>query len=201
MSGVAVFVAMLAEHYTNTYITSYTPDMATAYLYLVVIAAPVIEEIVKYVATYITAFRHKVFDEPVDAPIYMITTALGFAAVENIFFLIDHFQDTIAAGIISGDLRFLGATLLHLLASAAVGVCIALVYYRPRIVRIGATVVGLCIAIGLHAGFNYLIMSNTQTELFATFIFIWIATVVLLLMFEKIKRKGRLHRQKYATTR
>jgi len=197
---IAVFVAMLAEYYLSRLVSPYAAGGTSLYIWLVVILAPVIEEVVKYGATYITAFRHKICDEPVDVPIYMITTALGFAAIENVFFLLEHFQDNIIAGIISGNFRFMGATLLHLLASAAVGVCIALVYYRSRSIRIAATVVGLCIAIALHGAFNYLIMNSIQSQLFATFIFVWIATVVLLILFEKIKRKGRLHRQKYGTS-
>ena len=42
-----------------------------------------IEEILKYGAVKKTAFCKSCFDEPVDAIIYMITAALGFASLEN----------------------------------------------------------------------------------------------------------------------
>src|SRR3989344_2611068 len=41
-----------------------------------------LEEIVKTSAAFFTALRSKYFDEPVDAMIYLITAALGFAALE-----------------------------------------------------------------------------------------------------------------------
>ncbi len=43
-----------------------------------------IEEIVKYLSAKIKIVRSAVFDEPVDAMIYLIVAALGFAAAENI---------------------------------------------------------------------------------------------------------------------
>ena len=42
-----------------------------------------IEEIVKLLVVYFIALRSKFLDEPVDAMIYLITAALGFAAMEN----------------------------------------------------------------------------------------------------------------------
>ena len=46
------------------------------------------EEIVKYFAVVIVIYRTNLADEPIDWPIYMITAALGFAALENALFLV-----------------------------------------------------------------------------------------------------------------
>src|SRR3989344_2488193 len=77
-----------------------------------------IEEVLKFVAAYLVINHHrKEFDEPVDAMIYMVVAALGFAAVENVaaaFNTPNLAMETIA-------LRFVGATLLHTLASGTVG--------------------------------------------------------------------------------
>ena len=43
-----------------------------------------IEEIIKFVASHFAARRSPAFSEPVDAMIYMIVAALGFATLENI---------------------------------------------------------------------------------------------------------------------
>src|SRR3989344_349346 len=45
------------------------------------------EEIVKLFAAYFSALRYKVVDEPIDFLIYMVSTALGFSALENSLFL------------------------------------------------------------------------------------------------------------------
>jgi len=65
------------------------------------------------------------FDEPTDAMIYCIIAALGFASVENLMILFKiSFPDFGQAIGIMG-FRFLGATLLHTLASAMVGYWLA----------------------------------------------------------------------------
>src|SRR3989338_3039999 len=46
------------------------------------------EEIIKYLAVLIILAKSNYIDEPVDWPIYLITAALGFAALENAMFLI-----------------------------------------------------------------------------------------------------------------
>src|SRR3989344_5093426 len=43
-----------------------------------------VEEFLKFFAIYLVIIRNPEFDEPIDAMIYMITAALGFAAIENI---------------------------------------------------------------------------------------------------------------------
>ena len=154
----------------------------------------VIEEVLKFVAVFLVAFRHPAFNEPIDAPIYMLTAALGFAALENVLFILSPMQQGMVwEGLLYGNYRFIGATLLHVLASSVVGVCLALVYYKRPVIRGGMVLIGLCIAIALHAGFNYLIIESNALEIFATFVLVWMAVIVLLLLFERIKYYTRQH--------
>jgi RsiW-degrading membrane proteinase PrsW (M82 family) len=51
----------------------------------------------------------------------MIISALGFAAIENIFLLTPLFDKDFTATLHIAFSRFLGATLLHVLASATIG--------------------------------------------------------------------------------
>lgn len=78
-----------------------------------------VEEILKFVAVYLVIRKCRFFDEPIDAMIYMIVAALGFAMVENIAIMFSIAQISEALGIIT--IRFVGATLLHALSSAIVG--------------------------------------------------------------------------------
>ncbi|MEX0672768.1 MAG: PrsW family glutamic-type intramembrane protease [Candidatus Paceibacterota bacterium] len=166
----------------------------TAALFLV----SAIEEVVKFAASYIAGINTRSFDEPIDAPIYLITAALGFAALENVFYLLTPLLDgNLTQGLVSGNTRFIGATLLHLLASATVGIALAFAYYKGIILRIIYVSVGLCIAIILHTAFNYLIIDSIHKEtpelLFAAFALVWGAIIILLLFFEKIKALTRKH--------
>ena len=82
-----------------------------------------IEEACKFGAAYLAALHWHVFDEPLDAVIYLVTVALGFSALENTLFLMGPLeQGDVLKTIVTGDLRFIGATLLHTLSSATIGV-------------------------------------------------------------------------------
>ena len=52
-------------------------------LLIVIFFAPIIEETLKFIIAYFAVLRSKSDDEPIDPMIYMITAALGFAAIEN----------------------------------------------------------------------------------------------------------------------
>lgn len=162
---------------------------------LLVVVWATIEEVMKYLAAYVVAFRgHCVdgtqcLDEPVDPLIYLITAALGFAAVENALFLLTPISNGDAiASIITGDLRFIGAMLLHVVASGAIGVTMGLTYYKSAMAKRLAIVVGLFTASVLHILFNLSIIRGTDNSIFITFGFLWLGAVILLLLFEKIKR-------------
>lgn len=149
-----------------------------------------IEESMKYLAVYIIALRSKHFDEPIDAIVYAITVALGFSAMENFLYIINLIQDGGAtAGIINGNLRFIGATLLHTVSSAAIGVAIGFSFYKKPAKKILYILLGLTTATLLHALFNLSII-NTQSigEILTVFSYLWVLIIILILLFEKIKK-------------
>ncbi|MCA9353874.1 PrsW family intramembrane metalloprotease, partial [Candidatus Nomurabacteria bacterium] len=81
------------------------------------------EEILKFLMFIIIILPSGKADEPIDFPIYFITIALGFSALENSMFLFDPIttQDT-TVSLLTGGLRFLGASILHTISSAAIGI-------------------------------------------------------------------------------
>ena len=54
----------------------------------VIVGWATIEEVVKYGAAATLILWNKAVDEPIDYVIYMLTVALGFAAAENMLFLL-----------------------------------------------------------------------------------------------------------------
>ena len=81
-----------------------------------------IEELFKFGAVYLFALSKIDMDEPIDAMVYMITGALGFVALENALFIVNPLsQGNIVESIITGNLRFMGASLLHVVSSATIG--------------------------------------------------------------------------------
>ena len=118
-------------------------------LHLLILAA--LEEILKFAAVYFWISRRREFDEPIDAMVYMIIAALGFASVENV---------ATALRAVNGaellTLRFIGATLLHCLASGIVGYYWALGIVKCRAKEYLA--IGLVLASVFHGIFNYLMI-------------------------------------------
>lgn len=147
-----------------------------------------IEEILKFAAAWIVGIHATADDEPVDALMYMIIVALGFVSLENTLFLIDplHAGD-ILGSFVTGNLRFLGASLVHVLSSAMVGISLSFAFYQARRVKILAGLVGVILATALHAYFNLFIIRESESNLFLIFGFVWIGIIGLMLMFEKIK--------------
>lgn len=142
----------------------------------------VIEETFKFLAAYLIIRKSRFFDEPVDAMIYMITAALGFAMVENIAVAlsISNIQEAIGAM----TLRFVGATLLHILTSGIVG------YYWAKsliVHRSSFIVYGIVYASILHMIFNYLILISKEQILVYPTIFLIIIALFVFWDFEKIK--------------
>ena len=147
-----------------------------------------IEEILKYAAALVIVLWHKAVDEPIDVVIYMITLALGFAALENALFMFNPLlTGDILTTFVTGQFRFLGATLLHVLASGTIGVFIAFAFYKSRLRQLLYGTIGLFVAIVLHALFNFFIMKGSGETILGVFLFVWIGIITLILLFEKLK--------------
>ena len=143
----------------------------------------------KYLAVLIVLSGTSHIDEPLDWPIYMITTALGFAALENALFLIKPLS--IDAGIVSlltGQLRFLGATLLHSIASGIIGISIGLSLHLNGWKMKLCPFIGLVVAIALHSAFNFFIIRDNGNDFLKVFAFLWVVTIIVILLFEKVRR-------------
>jgi RsiW-degrading membrane proteinase PrsW (M82 family) len=150
------------------------------------------EELLKYsVAVAIILWRRAV-DEPIDAMIYLITVALGFAALETGLFLLGPLgHGDITGGILTGNLRFMGAALIHTLSSAVVGFSIAIAFYRTYIVQFFSLCTGLILAIVLHALFNHHIIESSGERTSLVFFSVWVGIIALFLLFERAKRITR----------
>lgn len=153
-----------------------------------IISWATIEETVKYALAAIVILWRKQVNESLDLVIYMLTVALGFAALENTLFLIQPFsQGQFLAGIATDNLRFIGSTLLHAIASAAIGFALAFSYtWSPRARAISASI-GLILAITLHALFNFFIINASGSATLLSFFVVWTGTVVFLAVFEILK--------------
>jgi len=147
-----------------------------------------IEEALKYAMVAILILWRDAVDEAPDYVIYMITVALGFAAAENMLFLITPLMDgNIANSLFTGNVRFLGSSLLHVVASAAIGFSLAFSSRSRPATRIIAAWIGLILAVVLHTAFNTLIIGEGTSTTLAAFFLVWMVAVILFAAFEVLK--------------
>ncbi|MFZ2522645.1 MAG: PrsW family glutamic-type intramembrane protease [Minisyncoccia bacterium] len=148
-----------------------------------------LEEIMKFLFVYMIAIRNKkVTDEPVDDIIYLIVSALGFVTLENALFLVEPIKGGDLVGtLINTNMRFVGASLVHVMSSATIGICMGLSFYKSGKRKIEYTIFGLILAIILHTGFNLFIINETTGSIFSVFGLVWIGIIAIILLFEKVK--------------
>jgi RsiW-degrading membrane proteinase PrsW (M82 family) len=147
------------------------------------------EEMVKYLAVLAIIYKSHYVDEPIDWPIYLITAALGFAALENTLFLLKPLSlgDTVV-GLLTGQLRFLGSTLLHAVASASIGIALGLAFYVEQKYKKYYLIIGLIFATVLHSVFNFFIIKDAGNDFLRVLAFLWVITIIVMLLFEKLRR-------------
>ncbi len=154
----------------------------------VTIVYAITEEIVKFSLVSFVAFKTRFLDQPLDYVTYLVTGALGFAALENTLYLIDPVQtQNVASILVTSNLRFLGATVLHSLMAATMGVMLGFVFYRGPFAKFIMTLFGLLTISTLHVIFNFFIMNTSNNNIAITLGVLWGFGVFVLLLVQRIK--------------
>lgn len=122
----------------------------------------IIEEYGKYLVVKLNVLRSSEIDEPFDILLYLIISALGFAALENILVLAKHHPLlTIENVFWLMFLRFLLTVFFHALSSASFGFFIALSYLYTRQKKF-LFCLGLLTSSLLHTLYNFFIIQLTS---------------------------------------
>ena len=162
------------------------PFVANILIYFLIVA--VTEEVLKFFVVHFRVQRRtRLLDEPVDAMIYMIVAALGFAAIENIFLLTPLFEKDFVATLHIAFSRFVGATLLHALASGIIGYYLALRIFKKGQKGFPPLIHGFILAILLHGFYNILVIQTEQQFYFVLPVALLIisAAVLVSIFFKK----------------
>jgi RsiW-degrading membrane proteinase PrsW (M82 family) len=132
-----------------------------------------IEEIFKFLLVWVFIFPQKIFDEPIDAMIYMMFSALGFAFFENLILAIN---PEVQYPVLILIFRFFGANLLHILSSSLIGYGYAFFIKTRRYFPFALSVLS---GIILHFLYNYIIISLPSGFILVLSI-LWISFLVVL---------------------
>jgi protease PrsW len=155
----------------------------------ILIAFAAIEEVSKIIFVVFVALKNQTITEPTDYVIYITTGALGFAALENSFFLIEPaLANDVGLYLATSNLRFIGATVLHITTGALIGIMIALAHDHGWFGKIVNGLIGIILAILLHSVFNYFILLGTAQSILLAFGGIWMIGMILFVIFKTMKQ-------------
>jgi protease PrsW len=154
-----------------------------------IIALALVEEILKYGIVHMLIYRSSVITKPIDYAVYFLSAGLGFAALENTFYLIEPLSqgDTIVS-LLTGHVRFLGASLLHAMTGAVVGIMAGLAFYENEFYKKIHVALGVLGAIALHAVFNFFILKNIAGEaIFRVLASVWVVAIINMMLLERLR--------------
>jgi len=123
----------------------------------VVVLAPLLEEPAKALALLLLA-RTARFESTTDGFVFGAAAGLGFALSENLIYFhgaADAGDGALLAGVLA--LRTLYSALMHAVATAAIGAAVGYVKFRNGRRRVLVPLLGLAVAVGVHALWNGLL--------------------------------------------
>ncbi|MGW0753763.1 PrsW family glutamic-type intramembrane protease [Streptomyces sp. NPDC002587] len=160
----AALIAILANSFATQWIAAATADAADADALGSVAIAPVVEEIAKAAALVLVfVFRRRHFTGPADGFVVAGFTATGFAFTENILYLGNAFGEDVAEGTGVLDsvtaatffVRIVMSPFAHPLFTVLTGLGFgAAAVSTRRVRRIGLPLLGLALAMTMHALWN-----------------------------------------------
>jgi RsiW-degrading membrane proteinase PrsW (M82 family) len=137
-----------------------------------------IEELAKMAPVFLLAWGHPQFNEENDGIVYAGASALGFAAVENLFYVLSR-------GFAVGAARAVTSLPLHCFAGVVMGYYIGRAKFAPS-GRNKLVFLGFLLAYLAHAVYDFLVLSKS---LLALILLPMVAVLVIIGL--KVLRKGR----------
>ncbi len=157
------------------------------------IIAP-IEEGAKLLSVGIKAYRSPTFNEVMDGIVYCVAGALGFATIENVFYVYEF-------GLATGVFRAVFAVPLHALTGAVIGYYVGMLK-MDRQTHKHFLAAGLLIAIIFHGAYDFVLFTETPLALLIIPIMVWLYRIYkkrLLLALKDSPFRGMRDEELYAT--
>ena len=154
------------------------PTVVLRDLFLSFLWVGIVEEFFKYLAVRLTVYRSKEFNEVMDGMIYMVSAALGFAATENVGYMLGF-------GYAVAFPRAILSYLAHISFSAILG------FYMGKAKIEGKKnwiFVGFILAVPLHWLYNsFLVLGTAQTSggFLLLGLIVWVFGLILTLVLVK----------------
>lgn len=149
------------------------------------------EEFLKFLPFKIFIEKSKEYEEPVDAMIYLITSAMGFSFGENIIGFWYSLDFSIKSLFFISFSRFLSSTLLHAQSSGFFGFFLGLGFLaQNHSKKAKMTLLGLALATFYHGMYNLLIdkISNFYIKILIVYSLLVVFIAFLLSCFKRLKK-------------
>ena len=157
--AISIIPAIILEQLFDKYIYAMSDQTIVGTFIIFFFGVGPIEELCKFLAC-ISIYWNKEFDEPVDGIIYASASAVGFATVENILYIISSVNITTAFSIFIA--RFLLATIAHIFFACMWGYNLGKKKMKIR----GSIILGLVLAMFLHGTYNFVLTHSILTSSF-----------------------------------
>jgi RsiW-degrading membrane proteinase PrsW (M82 family) len=153
--GCASTAVVLAVHELLPVLPASWSDMKRELVDMFVTTA-LVEELAKLGAFLAGAWFSRDLDEPLDGIIYGIAAALGFASVENVFYVVRFDDPGVAVQ------RAFTATLAHVVFTGSMGFFFGVAKFREGAVRGGLMAAGLAVAVVLHGLYDLFLLPGRR---------------------------------------
>lgn len=185
----AAIPVIIIEAMGQNYFLPLFENAGIGWLYAFLIIA-FVEEAAKYLVVYAKAIHLRAFNEPQDAILYMVTAALGFAAIENFFYAVAAYDTSIFPSLGSLGGRFLTSTFLHVVSSGFMGYFLARALFAPHRHK-SFIVLGLTLSTALHGLYNHFIIREQTAFLaqipFPSFAILVFGGAILLFLYRHLR--------------
>lgn len=157
--------------------------------YMAFIVAGFTEEYFKRAVVLYGAFNNKNFDEKLDGIVYCVFSALGFATIENIMYVVFRFSGNYYVGVMRGLL----SVPAHVLFAVTMGYYLSLAKFtEDKILKKKYFRKSLLVPILFHGIFNFILMAQAPLLMlfFIPFvIYLWKVNLVRLNKYAKYSKK------------
>jgi protease PrsW len=182
LGGTATLAAFPVSLFGQALVGALLPNTFWAQALALVLVVGPVEELAKLAAVRAYAYRQPEFDEALDGVVYSATAALGFAAVENVFYLA---ETSALLVLLRGPVSNPG----HALFAAFWGLSLSRAKGAPNIAhrRLWIVTQGWMVASLLHGLFNVLLLASERAG--AAFFYALVGAMVALFFVVR----GRIH--------
>ena len=140
------------------------------------------EEFCKFFFLRVYSYRRSAFNEPMDGIVYAVMISMGFAAFENIFYVLD-------GGVNVALLRMFTAVPGHAIWAVMMGFFVGLAKFREH--NLGLLLTGLFTATFFHGLYDYcLFMDNIEGLWMISFISVIVGVILSIRAMRILNRKS-----------